>query len=71
MAVEANSPAYGAGIQTGDVLTTIGGEEIKDMKQYMKVMAEHSQGEDVEIKIKRKGRDSYKDIVFRVVLGVQ
>lgn len=71
VAVEGNSPAYGAGIQTGDVLTTIGGEEIKDMKQYMKVMAEHSQGEDVEIKIKRKGRDSYKDIVFRVVLGVQ
>lgn len=71
VAVEGNSPAYGAGIQTGDVLTTVGGEEVKDMKQYMKVMSEHSQGEDVEIKIKRKGRDSYKDIVFRVVLGVQ
>ena len=71
VAVEGNSPAYGAGIQTGDILTTIAGKEIKDMKQYMKVMSEHSQGEDVEIVIKRKGRDSYKDIVFRVVLGVQ
>lgn len=71
VAVEGNSPAYGAGIQTGDVLTTVGGKKVKDMKEYMKAMAEHNQGEDVEIIIKRKGRDSYKDIVFRVVLGVQ
>ena len=71
VAVEGNSPAYGAGIQTGDVITTIAGREIKDMKEYMESMEEHSQGEDVEVVVKRKGRDSYKDIVFRVVLGVQ
>ena len=71
VAVEGNSPAYGAGIQTGDVITTIAGKEIKNMQEYMEAMEEHGQGEDVELVIKRKGRDSYKDIVFRVVLGVQ
>ncbi len=70
-AVEVNSPAYSAGIQTGDVITAIGRENVTDMSSFMEAMSKYAPADTVEIKVKRKGRDSYKEIVFRVALGVQ
>lgn len=70
-AVEVNSPAHNSGIQTGDVITAIGKENITDMNQFMNALSRYAPGDTVEITVKRRGRDSYKEIVFRVALGVQ
>lgn len=70
-AVEVGSPAYSVGIQTGDVIVKMGNNTIKNMSKLMEVLSEHGSGESINITIKRKGRDSYKEIVFSVVLGVQ
>lgn len=70
-AVEVNSPAHSSGIQTGDVIMAIGGESITDMGQFMNALSNHSPGDNIEVTVKRRGRDSYKEIVFRVTLGVQ
>lgn len=70
-AVEVNSPAHNSGIQTGDVITAIGRESITDMNQFMNALSGYAPGDNIEITVKRRGRDSYKEIVFRVTLGVQ
>lgn len=70
-AVEVNSPAYAAGIQTGDIITGMGSVKIEDMEQFMKQLSASSGGDTVTVTVKRKSRDSYKEIVFRVVLGVE
>ncbi len=70
-AVEVNSPAYTAGIQTGDIITKIAGDDTLTMKDYMKVLNSNNSSDTVEITVKRKGRESYKEIVFSVVLGVE
>lgn len=70
-AVEVNSPAHNSGIQTGDVITAIGGEVITDMGQFMNALSKYAPGDNIEVTVKRRGRDSYKEIVFRVTLGVQ
>ncbi|MCM1309131.1 MAG: S1C family serine protease [Butyrivibrio sp.] len=70
-AVEVNSPAHNSGIQTGDVITAVGRESVTDMNQFMNALSEYAPGDNIEITVKRRGRDSYKEIVFRVTLGVQ
>lgn len=70
-AVEVNSPAFAAGIQTGDVLTAVGHKQVATMSELMKALSNYRNGDAVNISVKRKARDSYKEIVFSVVLGVE
>ena len=70
-AVEVGSPAYSVGIQTGDVIVKIAKKTMKSVPDMMEVLAVQTPGESVTVTVKRKGRDSYKEIVFSVVLGVQ
>lgn len=70
-AVEVGSPAYSVGIQTGDVIVKIAKKTMKSVSDMMDVLAVQTPGESVTVTVKRKGRDSYKEIVFSVVLGVQ
>lgn len=70
-AVEVNSPAFAAGIQTGDILTAVGHKEITNMSEFMSALSNYRNGDTVDISVKRKARDSYKEIVFSVVLGVE
>lgn len=70
-AVESNSPAYTTGIQTGDIITKINGASATSMTTFETTLSELSNGDTAEITVKRKGRDSYKEIVFTVTLGVE
>ena len=69
--VEINSPAYFAGVQPGDIITSIGNSQIKNMNDFMEALYNKDEGSIVEMKAKRKGRDQYKEIVFTVTLGVE
>lgn len=70
-AVEVSSPAHTAGIQTGDIITGMGDAQITDMEGFMEQLDGCSAGDTLTVTVKRKSRDSYKEIVFRVVLGVE
>lgn len=70
-AVETNSPAYYAGVQPGDVITSINDKQIKDMEKFMEVINSNNVGTSLDIKVKRKGRENYKEIVFTITLGVE
>ena len=69
--VEINSPAYYAGVQPGDIITSIENTSIKNMNDFMEALYNKDEGATVEMKAKRKGRDQYKEIVFTVTLGVE
>lgn len=70
-AVETNSPAYKSGIQSGDVITQINGTEINNMESFMMQLEKNNQGDNVNVTIKRRGREDYKEIEFNIVLGVE
>lgn len=70
-AVETNSPAYKSGIQSGDVITQINGTEINNMESFMLQLEKNNTGDNVNVTIKRRGREDYKEIEFNLVLGVE
>lgn len=70
-AVETNSPAYKSGIQSGDVITRINGTEINNMESFMLQLEKNNPGDNVNVTIKRRGREDYKEIEFNLVLGVE
>lgn len=70
-AVETNSPAYKSGIQSGDVITQINGTEINNMESFMMQLEKNNPGDNVNVTIKRWGREDYKEIEFNLVLGVE
>ena len=64
--VEKDSPAMAAGIQKGDILQSVGGQEVSDMKQYMNVLEESNDKEAVEIKGQRRDAEgNFKEINFK------
>lgn len=70
-AVETNSPAYKSGIQSGDVITQINGNGINNMESFMMQLEKNNPGDNVNVTIKRRGREDYKEIEFNLVLGVE
>ena len=69
--IESNSPAYYAGLQPGDIIVSVGKKKTTTMKQFMDALYAQTEGETTELKVKRKGREQYKEIVFQVTLGVE
>lgn len=70
-AVETNSPAYKSGIQSGDVITHINETEINSMESFMTQLEKNNPGDNINVTIKRRGREDYKEIEFNLVLGVE
>lgn len=68
--VEADSPAMRAGIQSGDVLTAIGGTDIENFEQYHELLMEEKEGTHLLIKGYRRGaKDQYVAVHFNVAVG--
>lgn len=68
--VEADSPAMRAGIQSGDVLTAIGGTDIENFEQYHELLMEEKEGAHLLIKGYRRGaKDQYVAVHFNATVG--
>lgn len=68
--VEADSPVMRAGIQSGDVLTAIGGTDIENFEQYHELLMEEKEGTHLLIKGYRRGaKDQYVAVHFNVAVG--
>lgn len=66
-----DSPAMNAGIQNGDVITKIGEEEIKTMRDLQNELAKYQPSQVISVVVKRQGIDEYKDIDFVITLGAK
>ncbi len=69
--ISADSPAYDAGIQNGDVITAIGEEEIVTMRDFQNCLEKLSAGTTVTVEIQRYGRESYSPIEYEVTIGAR
>lgn len=63
-----NSPAYNAGILSGDIIVDINGMEIKSLEDIMSVLAKCESGQEIGVEVMRRGKDEYKSIEYRVIV---
>lgn len=67
----AESPAYLAGIQNGDILTKIQGAETLTIRDFQSKLEAMPSGAEVIVTVVRKGIDEYKEIEYRVTIGAR
>lgn len=65
----ADSPAYNAGIQPGDIITWINGSKTSTMKDFQNQVESLKPGDKVNVAVQRNGKDSYKEIEYPVTIG--
>src|SRR5664279_4569144 len=58
--IDDKGPAKPAGIEPGDVIVKFDGQDIKEMRDLPKIVAETPVGKDVEVTIIRKGKEEKK-----------
>lgn len=64
-----DSPALWAGLQTGDVITEMDGEEIASVDAYEAKVLSLKPGDTIEIAVKRQGMDEYSRVECTVTAG--
>lgn len=69
--VNADSPAYNAGIQSGDILTAMGGESIVTMKDFQAKLESAAPGEAMPVTVERSGKGQYKKIQYQITIGAR
>ena len=67
--VDPDSPAMAAGIQTGDVIWEVGGEDVTSVTTYQRALFNTMTGDTVTLRGKRLGADGYVDVDFTVTVG--
>ncbi len=64
-----NSPAYTAGMQSGDVIVAIDEENVTNIKTLRTILNSYEAGESAEITVMRKGKDTYREIQFNIIFS--
>ena len=67
--VDPDSPAMKAGIQSGDVITKIGTEEIENYNDYSKAVSGLTSGVDTVVTVQRYSRGDYAELTFEAELS--
>lgn len=68
--VKMDSPALAAGLQSGDVITEMGGEAVYTVDSYESKLLALKPGDEVEIVVQRQGAEKYEEITCTVQVGV-
>lgn len=68
--VEMDSPALAAGLQNGDVIVSINGQEMLTADQYEQYVRKLEVGSPLEIVIMRQGNEGYNEISCHAQTGV-
>lgn len=67
--VKKDFPAMTAGIQSGDILTEVGGQKVEDMVEFQSAILKYNIGDKVPVTLMRMGKGEYKEMTFEVELG--
>lgn len=68
--VALNSPALEAGIQPGDIITSISGQTITNQKDISSILLRCSNSQNVQVLCQRLGQGEYEELEFTVVLKI-
>lgn len=66
-----DGPAYNAGIQAGDIITWMNGEQVGNMKDFQNLVESLHAGDKIKVAVRRSGKDEYKEIEFPVTIGAR
>lgn len=69
--VEADSPAFYAGVQSGDIITSVGTENVSTTRTFQNVLFTMEPGNSAVMYISRPGKDGYRNIEITLELGVE
>lgn len=69
--VQANSPAFSAGIKNGDILLQVDGQIISSTNFFYNIISSYQPGEEIQVKIKRTSTSTQKEIDLPVVLSIK
>lgn len=64
-----NSPAYTAGMQSGDVIVAIDEEMVTSVRTLRTILNSYEAGESAEITVMREGKDTYREIQFNIIFS--
>lgn len=71
ISVEIDSPAMQAGLQSGDVISSINGHEITSIYDYEKILRESAPQDIISIVVERMGAESiYSELEYTATVGV-
>lgn len=65
---ERNSPAMTAGIQSGDIIHSLNGQEITTMQEYSKILQNIDPGTRTKIHVYRKNTEEYVDVELNIII---
>lgn len=65
-----DSPAMAAGLQNGDVITEIDGEEILTTQAYKNCLLEHKPDTQIKIMVKRQSINGYEEMECQATVGI-
>lgn len=63
-----NSPAAKAGLEAGDIITSIDGKTITSMEELSEIIAGYKEGDEITLGLKVIKRNSYRDSSVKIVL---
>ncbi|MDO5349569.1 MAG: PDZ domain-containing protein [Lachnospiraceae bacterium] len=66
-----DGPAYDAGIQSGDIITRMGENDLVTMKDFQSSLDKLASGDVVTVEVQRYGRDAYMPIEYQVTIGAR
>ena len=64
-------PAYNSGLQNGDVITSMDGQEILTVKTMQSFLEGKQPGDMITVQVQRAGRDGYTPVELLVTLGTR
>ena len=67
--VDPDSPAMEAGIQSGDIICQVDGQDVTSIGTYQKAVLEITAGDMIRLQGQRRGTDSYVEVNFTVTVG--
>lgn len=69
-AVELESPAIEAGIQPGDIIVSMSGQTITNLKDIMSILLKCSNGQNIQVTCQRPDKTGYQELELSVSLQI-
>ena len=67
--IDEDSPARKAGIQPGDIITSVGLGSVVNLRSLHESIMNRTPGEDLDVVIMRQGSEEYAEFDFKVTIG--
>ena len=65
-----DSPAIEAGIQPGDIITSINGQQVTNLKDVMSILMKCSNGQNIQVICMRLNKTIYQELELSVSLKI-